>query len=143
MVLGRQQPGGRMKSFVSLAAVLTVSAFALTACGKEKDKDAEATGRGPLTCSGSAMSGQPELPAGFPNVGGVVYVNAGESGPTKTADGYTSTDLGAMHDGYVAAFKNAGYTVLFEEQEEDDSEVSYKTADGSREGQVALRTCDN
>ena len=46
------------------------------------------------------------------------------------------------HDLYVQGFEDAGYAVLFEELEEDDSEVSYRTKDKTSEGQVALRACD-
>ena len=33
--------------------------------------------------------------------------------------------------------------MLFEELEDHDSEVSYKAKDASKEGQVALRECEN
>jgi hypothetical protein len=131
----------KMTLFVGLMIALVAS---LAACGGEdKDKDKESAGRGPLTCSGSAMSGQPSVPAGFPSVGSITWVKTGTSGPTKTSDGFSSDSLESMHDNFVSAFEDAGWSVLFEELEDHDSEVSYKTKDGSREGQVALRSCDN
>ena len=89
------------------------------------------------------MSGATGLPADFPDVGNITFVKAGTTGPTKTADGWTTTSLTDMHDGFVAKFEAAGYKVLFDELEKDDSEVSYKTKDGASEGQVALRKCED
>ena len=124
--------------------VFIALAVGLAGCGKsESEKESEAAGRGEVTCEGVAMSKSPSLPAGFPSVGKITFVKGGAAGPSTSADGYSDTDLDAMHDDYVSGFKSAGYTVLFEELEEDDSEVSYKTADGSKSGQVALRKCDN
>ncbi len=125
---------------------LTIALVAsLAACGGggDGDKQSESAGRGPLTCDGSAMSGQPSLPAGFHDVGSITWVHTGTSGPTKTSDGFSSHSIESMHDDYVQAFQGAGWSVLFEELEQHDSEVSYKTKDGTREGQVALRECDN
>jgi hypothetical protein len=117
---------------------------ALSGCGKsEAEKEAAAGGRGPLTCKGSAMGAAPELPAGFPSVGNITFVSSSKEGPTTVADGYTKSDLKTMHDGYVSGFESAGYSILFEELEDRDSEVSYKTKDGSKTGQVALRECEN
>jgi hypothetical protein len=125
-----------------LAVVLALGA--LSGCGKsEAEKEAESGGRGPLTCEGGAMSAAPQLPAGFPNVGSITFVSDSKEGPTTVVDGYSKSDLKAMHDGYVSGFESAGYSVLFEELEDHDSEVSYKTKDGSKSGQVALRECDN
>jgi hypothetical protein len=129
-----------------LAGGLTVilALAALSGCGKsEAEKQAESSGRGPLTCEGSAMSAAPQLPAGFPNVGSITFVSSSKEGPTSVADGYSKSDLKTMHDGYVNGFQSAGYSVLFEELEDHDSEVSYKTKDGSKTGQVALRECGN
>lgn len=122
-----------------------VSVALLAGCGgkSEAEKEREASGRGPLTCEGSQMSGSPQLPAGFPSVGNITFVKSSKDGPTQILDGYTKTDLKEMHDGYVSGFESAGYAVLFEELEEDDSEVSYKTKDQTKTGQVALRECEN
>ena len=123
-----------------------VSVALLAGCGgkSEAEKEREASaGRGPLTCEGSQMSGSPQLPAGFPSVGDITYVDSSKEGPTQILDGFSKSDLKDMHDGYVDGFKSAGYDVLFEELEDHDSEVSYKTKDGSKTGQVALRECEN
>jgi hypothetical protein len=122
-------------------------AVALAACGgkseAEKEREAEAkSGRGTVTCEGKAMSGETGLPADFPNLDGITFVKASESGPSHVVDGYVDKSVKEMHDSFKSSFEDAGYTVLFDELEEDDSEVSYRTKDRSTEGQVALRACD-
>jgi hypothetical protein len=95
-----------------------------------------------VTCTGSATSGDTGLPADFPQLDGVTYVKASTAGPSKVVDGYAPKSVEEAHDFYVKEFEDAGYAILFEELEEDDSEVSYRTKDKSSEGQVALRACD-
>jgi len=119
--------------------------LSLTACGgkseAEKEREAE-SGRGTVTCSGSAMSGETGLPADFPAIDGVTYVESEMNGPTQVVDGFAEQGLEDLYDAFNSGFEDAGYTVLFNEREEDDAEVSYRTKDGSTEGQVALRSCD-
>jgi hypothetical protein len=50
--------------------------------------------------------------------------------------------LDDLYDDLHSKVEDAGYTILFDEKEEDDAEISYKTKDGSTEGQIALRSCD-
>ena len=119
--------------------------LSLTACGgkSEAEKEAEGeSGRGTVTCSGSAMSGETGLPADFPTIEGVTYVESEKTGPTQIVDGYAERGLEELYDEFNSEFEDAGYTILFHEREEDDAEVSYRTEDGSTEGQVALRSCD-
>jgi len=119
--------------------------LSLTACGgkseAEKERETE-SGRGTVTCSGSAMSGEAGLPADFPEIEGVTYVESEMNGPTQVVDGFAEQGLEDLYDAFNSGFEDAGYTVLFNEREEDDAEVSYRTKDGSTEGQVALRSCD-
>jgi hypothetical protein len=119
--------------------------LSLTACGgkseAEREREAE-SGRGTVTCSGSALSGETGLPADFPTIDGVTYVESEENGPTQVVDGYAERGLEDLYDAFNSGFEDAGYTILFNEREEDDAEVSYRTKDGSTEGQVALRSCD-
>ena len=82
------------------------------------------------------------LPADFPNVDGVVYVKTSEAGPSHVVDGFAERGLEDLYDDYKSEFESAGYSILFDEIEEDDAEVSYKTKDETSEGQVALRSCD-
>jgi hypothetical protein len=137
----------------ALFGLLVVVALLAAGCGKsESEKKAEqaaASGRGTITCSGSAMSGDTGLPAGFPQPDAVTYVSAKKSGPTVVVDGYSTESLEGMYVEYKDRINEAGYTVEFSEIEKDrgDSEVAYKTGGtNSTEGIVALRggdSCDN
>ena len=128
------------KTMMAIMLVLT-----LAACGgkseAEKEREEE-SGRGTVTCEGSAMSGETGLPAEFPTIEGITYVESEQTGPTQIVDGYAEEGLEGLYDEFNSAFEEAGYTILFHEREEDDAEVSYRTKDGSTEGQVALRSCD-
>jgi hypothetical protein len=135
-----------MKRLVGMF-VLTLVAGGLAGCGgkseAEKEREREAkSGRGTVTCTGSAMSGETGLPADFPDVEGITFVKASETGPSHVVDGYAEKGLKELYESFESSFEDAGYTILFDEIEEDDAEVSYKTKDESSEGQVALRSCD-
>jgi len=88
------------------------------------------------------MSGSPGLPADFPSIDGMTFVKASQSGPSHVVDGYSSKSLDELYDDFTTKFDSAGYAILFKEKEEDDAEVSYRTKDKAKEGQVALRSCD-
>ena len=107
--------------------------------GDEGEEEGE-EGRATVACEGEALSST-KLPASFPAVEGVTLTKQETQGPTEVVDGYYEGDLEDAYNGYKSAFEEAGYDVLFDEIEEDDSEVSYE-GDG-RTGQVALRkTCE-
>ena len=134
-----------------IALLLGLTVLASTGCGKsEKEKDAEAaaqSGQGTITCEGSAFSGETGLPSDFPQLDGVTIVSSKKTGPTTVVDGYSDESLKGMYTEYKDRFAEAGYTVEFDELEEDrgDSEVAYK-AKNDTEGIVALRggdACDN
>jgi len=132
-----------------LITVLAASAsvLALGGCGgdneREAEKEAEA-GRGTITCTGDALEGSPGLPPGFPELEGVTWVNQEDKGPTHVVDGYSDESLEGLYNEYKDSLQEAEYTILFDELEEDDSEISYKSKDGATEGQIALRaTCEN
>ena len=138
----------RKTAIAVLATCLLVGA---TGCGKsEKEKESEAaaqSGRGTITCEGSATSAQTGLPDDFPQPDAVTYVKATKSGPTNIVDGYSTESLEGMYNEYKDRFAEAGYKVPFDELEEDrgDSEVAYEAKNGT-EGIVALRggdACDN
>jgi hypothetical protein len=113
-------------------------AFAVAACGGERDKgEEEATPAERALCTGGGMSGDTGLPATFPAPDAVVYVKASNQGPATLVDGRYEGDLDEAFEAYKDAFDRAGYTITKDEKEEDDAEVNYE-GDG-RSGQVALR----
>jgi hypothetical protein len=139
-----------MLKFGRYFALVVVLAVAVAGCGKsESEKQAEASnsGEGTVTCSGNALSGETGLPAGFPELDGVTFVKASDSGPTRVVDGYSDESTRAWPTEWAKErFAEEQYTVLFSELEKDrgDSEVSYKSKDGATTGIVALRaSCDN
>lgn len=123
-----------------------VLAFTVAGCGgkseAEKEREAAKSGRGTVTCDGDAMSAKPALPADFPAIQGITFVDSKQQGPTQVVDGYAKRGLDDLYDELNSSFDSAGYTILSHEKEEDDAEVSYRTKDESNEGQVALRSCD-
>lgn len=132
-----------------IALLMAGLLIGVTGCGKsEEEKAAESeSGRGTITCDGSATTATTGLPGDFPQLDGVTFVNAKKSGPTIVVDGYSTESLEGMHAEYKDRFLEAGYKVPFDELEEDrgDSEVAY-TAKNGTEGIVALRggdACDN
>ena len=133
----------RRKHAVWLLALAALT-LAAAGCGggkKESDKGKEA---GSITCEGSALTTSPALPASFPTWDEVTLVKSSQEGPTLVVDGWFDGDLKSAHDEYRDRFKAAGYSVLFDEIEDKDSEVSYKDAAGKTSGQVALKDeCDN
>lgn len=118
----------------------------LAACGgkseAEKEREAGKSGRGTVTCEGTATSAATGLPADFPQIEGVIFVKASKNGPSRVVDGYAGKGLDDLYDDLHSSFEDAGYTILFDEREEDDAEISYRTKDETTEGQVALRSCD-
>jgi hypothetical protein len=113
---------------------LLVLAFA--GCGGDKKSDREG-GEVQAACSGSPLSETPNLPAKFPTFDSVTYTQQTTQGPTEVVEGYYDGDVEAAHDEVKAALEQAGFTILFDELEADDSEVSWKGQ--GRSGQVALR----
>jgi hypothetical protein len=129
----------RMRWFL-LAALIVA---ALAGCGGDGNEaeEPELNEAAKAACNGSALSEAPKLPAGFPQVENATYTQQSTQGPTEVIEGYYEGGIQEAHDAYMSAFEQAGYTVLFDEVEENDSEVSWKAK--GRSGQVALRNeCD-
>jgi hypothetical protein len=120
------------------AVVLGALTLGLAACGGGGDEGDEesALERPTIACEGSSITAS-GLPASFPLLSGVTYTAASEAGPSHVVDGYYEGSLEDAYNGYKDAFDEAGYSILFDEIEDADSEVSYE-GDG-RTGQVALR----
>jgi hypothetical protein len=123
-------------------------ALSLAGCGgddgeSEAEREQEAaSGRGTVTCEGSATSEATGLPDGFPEVEGITWVTSELKGPTRVLDGYADRGLEELYEDYRTGFEDAGWDVTFDEIEEDDAEVAYKEAGGASDGIVALRSCD-
>ena len=139
-----------MLKFGRYFALIVVLAASVAGCGgksdAEKQAEASKSGEGTVTCSGNALSGETGLPAGFPELDGVTFVKASDSGPTRVVDGYSDESIEGLYNEYKDRFAEEQYQVLFSELEKDrgDSEVSYQSKDGSTTGIVALRaSCDN
>lgn len=126
-----------MRTLVVLFALSLTLPLALAACGGGDSEEGEEEGeRTAVSCSGTAVEA-PKLPASFPKPAGVTYTSTSTTGPSEVVDGYYEGELEDAYEGYKDAFTGAGYTILFDEIEEDDSEVSYEGE--GRTGQVALR----
>jgi hypothetical protein len=134
---------GTMLKFV-IGVLAATALLAAAGCGKstaEKKSEAAAqSGRGTITCEGSATSAKTGFPADFPQPDAVTYVKAQQKGPTNVVDGYSTESLEGMYVEYKDRFQEAGYTVQFSELEKarGDSEVAYKAKNGTS-GIVALR----
>ena len=136
---------------IVIGVLAAVAVLAAAGCGKsDAEKKAEAaqaqSGKGTITCDGSATSAKTGLPAGFPQPDAVTYVKASTTGPTVVVDGFSTESLEGMYVEYKDRINEAGYQVEFSELEKDrgDSEVAYKTGGAnSTEGIVALRGGDS
>jgi hypothetical protein len=122
------------------AVVLLVALVASPACGG----DEEATPTQPTTvqratvqCDGPAV--EPDLPGDFPAVEGVTYTKSTSAGPSKIVDGFYQGRLEDAYRKFKSALRAAGYAVIFDEIEAQDSEVAYSGGDLDRSGFVALR----
>jgi hypothetical protein len=117
--------------------LLAAFAFMLTACGGDKKENESSSGETEAACTSSPLSGTPDLPRGWPDIAEVTFTQQSEQGPTTIVEGYFDGDIEAAHDDFKRELEAAGFTILFDELEEDDSEVSWKGE--GRSGQVALR----
>jgi hypothetical protein len=118
-------------------AILAVFTALLTACGGGDGKSSESGDEIEAACAKAALSEAPDLPKGWPEMGEVTFTQQSQLGPTTIVEGYFDGLLQAAHDNFKRELEDAGFTVLFDEIEEDDSEVSWKGR--GRSGQVALR----
>jgi hypothetical protein len=112
-------------------------ALLLTGCGGSESSSSESGSEAEAACTKSALATAPDLPPGWPQLSEVTYTLQSQQGPTTVVEGYFAGDVKAAHDDFKRELDAAGFTVLFDELEEDDSEVSWKGQ--GRSGQVALR----
>jgi hypothetical protein len=122
-----------------MLSVLGAGAGTFAVAGQSGLKGPEA-GTARIKCKAAAMSGKPELPAGFPKPREVMYTSDRKAGPTLIVNGYFAAALDEALSEYGAAVKRAGYTNLKTEHEAHDAEINF--AGGGITGQIALRdTC--
>jgi hypothetical protein len=127
-----------MRSALRIGGLLVLAALALGACGgSDKTAEPPASDEAKAACEGTALSGDPKLPAKFPKPAQATYVSSEPTGPSQIVDGYYDGSIKDAHDDYMQSLQAAGFDILFDEVEAHDSEVSWKG--GSRTGQVALR----
>ena len=120
-------------------ALLALFCLLLAACGgggDKKDED-QLSESAQAACTGSELTEAPELPTGWPDMGEVTFTQQSDQGPTKIVEGYFEGDVQAAHDDFKRELQDAGFTILFDEVEDNDSEVSWKGE--GRSGQVAIR----
>ena len=121
-----------------LFVLAAVAACSLAACGgSDKEAEPPASAEAQAACEGSALAGDPKLPAKFPKLDKATYVSTEPTGPSQIVDGYYDGSIKDAHDDYMHALPTAGFEILFDEVEEHDSEVSWKGS--GRTGQIAVR----
>jgi hypothetical protein len=118
---------------VALAAL----ALGLVACGGGKKAPSTLGREVKAACTGSPLSRAAKLPSNWPEVGAVTFTQQATQGPTEVVEGYFDGDIKAAHGAYKQELEEAGFTILFEEREDHDAEVSWEGQ--GRSGQVALR----
>jgi hypothetical protein len=123
--------GSRWLALVGAVALLVAG------CGGDGDNGGELGEESEAACSGSELSDAPRLPAGWPDMGEVTFTQQSTSGPTEIVEGYFEGDIQAAHDDFKRELEAAGFTILFDEVEENDSEVAWKGE--GRSGQVGIR----
>jgi hypothetical protein len=119
---------------------LTVLAAGCGGGGGEKSSEAGDLGKqAQAACSGKPLAAKPRLPASFPQIeqDKLTYTRQSTEGPTNVVEGHFDGDVKDAHDEFLEELKGAGFTILFDELEEHDSEISWKGE--GRTGQVALR----
>ena len=122
-----------------LIVALAVGMLVFAACGGGDDEGGE-EGGGTQACEGSALgSDELNLPSDFPIPGEAVLTSSEADGPSQVVEGYYEADLESAYNEWKEAFEGASYTILFDEIEENDSEISYKSSDEASTGQIALR----
>lgn len=92
-----------------------------------------------VECDGAAFSGATGLPARFPKPDAATYVRTEQRGPTRVVTGFYEGELDDAYEAYRDALDNAGYTILFDEIEDTDSEVTYEDPRSRSTGLVALK----
>jgi hypothetical protein len=129
------------KGSVGLLVILMLG-LALAACGgddegeSEAEREAERGAAFAPICEMTAMSGETGLPADFPTPDSVTWVKSEAAGPSRVVEGYAEGDLEETYDDWHQLFEDSDYEITFDEQEENDAEISFDG--GGQSGQVKL-----
>jgi hypothetical protein len=118
-------------------AILVALTFLLAGCGGSDTKNSESGEGTEAACTKPALSEAPDLPKGWPEMSEVTFTQQSQQGPTTVVEGHFAGDVKTAHDDFKRELEASQFTILFDELEEDDSEVSWKGQ--GRSGQVALR----
>jgi hypothetical protein len=125
----------------SVLAFVAGLCLMLAGCGGggKKSQENDLGKAAQAACTGTAITGQPKLPASFPQIEAdkLTYTRQSTEGPTNVVEGFFNGDVKAAHDEFQKELKGAGFTILFNELEDHDSEISWKGE--GRTGQVAMR----
>jgi hypothetical protein len=115
-----------------------VVASTAAGCGDAEKSSSGGESEGSKTaCKAAATSAPTGLPAAFPVPGELTFTEVRKDGPTNVVDGYWTAGIDEAYEEFKDQVEQAGYTVLFDEKEEHDAEISYKGS--GRTGQIALR----
>ena len=119
-------------------ALICLGALTLAGCGgKKKEGEGEHSEEAQAACTAPELTAAPKLPAGWPKIEAATYTKQETEGPTNVVEGHFAGEVKDAHDEYKKELQAAGFTILSDELEEDDSEVNWKG--GGRSGQVAIR----
>jgi hypothetical protein len=128
-----------MRTFRLLVALMA-GLLVFSACSKKSEEGAKG-GEGTRACEGTALSASEiKLPADFPIPGEAVLTSSTTSGPSQVVEGFYEADLESAYNEWKEALEGASYAILFDEIEDKDSEISYRSKDGASTGQIALRS---
>jgi hypothetical protein len=119
--------------------LVATAVLVIAGCGgdKKKAESLPLSKEAAAACNGSRLSEAPTLPSKWPDMGEVTLTQQSTQGPTQIVEGYFQGDVKQAHDDFKRELETAGFTILFDELEAHDSEVSWKGQ--GRSGQVALR----
>jgi len=123
-----------MRGRLLVMVPVVLLALAVAGCGGGKKKETESAPT--AACKDTAIS-QPPLPADFPQPGELTYTRQQKAGSSLIVDGYWRAGIDEAYKEFKDQVEEAGYKILFSEQEEHDAEISYEASETS--GQIALR----
>lgn len=130
---------GRNRILVLGATVLVLLAAGCGGGSKKTSSDSALNTEAQAACTGKALSTAPKLPASFPQIEAdkLTYTKQSTVGPTNVIEGYFNGTVKEAHDEFQKELKGAGFSILFDELEDHDSEISWQGE--GRTGQVAMR----